>query len=73
MMIVIGGRYDGGANVTESGYREYWAWCSRNGLHGFRYQRSLESSITPVSVKKIHSCTNFLTTFMIFSIWVILR
>ena len=22
------GRYDGGANVTESGYREYWAWCS---------------------------------------------
>ena len=22
------GRYDGGANVAESGYREYWAWCS---------------------------------------------
>ena len=63
------GRYDGGANVTESEVIENTGHgVPRNGLHSFRYQRSLESRITPVSVKKIHSCTNFLTTFMIFSI-----
>ena len=43
---------------------------SQDGLNGFRYQRSLESSTTPISVKKTRGCMPFSKSGSILGFWV---